>query len=170
MVTPLREVEYAAGVALFGMVKLAMGVGVVVLAALGFFAFDAGRLGWGIIPIAAILLMVGWVIALFVIGLVLRFGSGAEALAWGILFVVMPLSGVFYPVKALPRILRPLAQVLPTTHAFAAARSLVDHHPMPWGQVGLSAISAVGLGIVAVAFVTHMLAVFRRRGYVTRYS
>jgi ABC-2 type transport system permease protein len=170
MVTPLRELEYAAGVALFGMVKLAMGVGVVVLAAFGFFAFDAGRMGWGVIPIAAILLAVGWVIALFVIGLVLRFGSGAEALAWGILFVVMPLSGVFYPVKALPRVLRPLAQVLPTTHAFAAARALVDKKPIPWDEVGLSAISAVGLGIIAVAFVAHMLAVFRKRGYVTRYS
>jgi ABC-2 type transport system permease protein len=170
MVTPLREIEYAAGVALFGMVKLAMGVAVVTLAAFGFFAFDAGRMGWGIIPIAAILLAVGWVIALFVIGLVLRFGSGAEALAWGILFVVMPLSGVFYPVKALPRILRPLAQSLPTTHAFAAARALVDGKALPWGQVGLAAVTAVALGVVAVAFVTHMLAVFRQRGYVTRYS
>ena len=170
MVTPLREIEYVAGVALFGMVKLAMGVGVVVLTALGFFAFDAGRLGWGIVPIAAILLAVGWVIALFVIGLVLRFGSGAEALAWGILFVVMPLSGVFYPVRALPRVLRPIALSLPTTHAFAAARALVDHKPMPWDQLALSTVSAIGLGLVAIAFVTHMLAVFRQRGFVTRYS
>jgi ABC-2 type transport system permease protein len=170
MVTPLREIEYAAGVALFGLVKLVMGVGVVVLAALGFFAFDASRLGWGVIPIAAILLMVGWVIALFVIGLVLRFGSGAEALAWGILFVVMPLSGVFYPVDALPGVLQPLAKSLPTTHAFAAARDLIDGKAMPWSQVGLAAVSAFGLGVLATAFVTHMLAVFRRRGYVTRYS
>jgi ABC-2 type transport system permease protein len=170
MVTPLREIEYAAGVALFGLVKLAMGIGVVALAAFGFFAFDAGRLGLGIIPIAAVLLVVGWVIALFVIGLVLRFGSGAEALAWGILFVVMPLSGVFYPIKALPGVLQPLALALPTTHAFAAGRALVDHEPMQWGELGLAAIAAVGLGVVAVAFVTHMLAVFRRRGFVTRYS
>ena len=33
----------------------------------------------------------------------LRFGSGAEALAWGVMFVVMPLSGIFYPVESLPR-------------------------------------------------------------------
>ena len=43
-----------------------------------------------------------YAVAMFVIGLVLRFGTGAEALAWGILFVVMPLSGTFYPVSALP--------------------------------------------------------------------
>ena len=39
MVTPLREVEYLGGVALFGMVKLVIGVGVMVLGALAFFQF-----------------------------------------------------------------------------------------------------------------------------------
>src|SRR5205085_43859 len=120
MVTPMRELEYVAGVVLFGMVKLAIGIAVVSLTALGFFAFNVTTLGFGVIPVAAVLLVVGWVIALFVIGLVLRFGTVAEALAWGILFVVMPLSGVFYPIAALPWILRPLAEALPTTHAFVA--------------------------------------------------
>ena len=98
MVTPVREVEYVAGVALFGMVKLVIGVGVMVLGALVFFSFDTWSLGFGLIPIAAVLLVVGWAISLFVIGLVLRFGTGAEALAWGVMFVLLPLSGVFYPI------------------------------------------------------------------------
>src|SRR4029453_10631995 len=103
---------YVAGVALFGLVKLVAGVGAVALLAWGAYAFNVGSLGWGLVPVAALLLMIGWTIALFVIGLVLRYGSGAEALAWGILFVVMPLSGVFYPVSALPAVLRPIGQVL----------------------------------------------------------
>jgi len=170
MVTPLREVEYVAGVVLFGMVKLAIGVGVVVFTALGFYAFNVTNLGWGLAPIAAVLLAVGWVIALFVIGIVLRFGSGAEALAWGILFIVMPLSGVFYPVQALPLVLRPIALALPTTHAFAAGRALLVHHGLQWGQIWIAAGSTVGLLVVAAVFVTAMLALFRKRGYVTRYS
>ena len=68
------------------------------------------------------LLVVGWAISLFVIGLVLRFGTGAEALAWGVMFVLLPLSGVFYPTDALPTVLQPLALALPTTHAFTALR------------------------------------------------
>jgi ABC-2 type transport system permease protein len=170
MVTPLREVEYAGGVAMFGMVKLVMGVGVVALTALGFYAFNVSHLGVGLIPIISILLVVGWVIALFVIGLVLRFGTGAEALAWGILFVVMPLSGVFYPVAALPWFLRPLAQALPTTHAFAAGRALIDGHGMQWGQLGLATVSTVVAGLAALGFLVLMLGTFRRRGFVTRYS
>ncbi len=170
MVTPLTEAEYVLGVMLFGMVKLAIGVGVVAFTALGFYAFNVSNLGWEVLPVAAILLTVGWVIALFVIGFVLRFGSGAEALAWGILFMVMPLSGVFYPVKALPAVLRPIAEALPTTHAFAAGRALLVHRGLEWGQVGIAAASTVGLLAVAFVFVTAMLGLFRRRGYITRYS
>lgn len=170
MVTPLTETEYAAGVALFGLVKLAVGLGVVVLTALGFYAFDVTDLGWGLVPVAAVLLVVGWTIALFVIGMVLRFGTGADVLAWGILFVIMPLSGVFYPVRALPPLLRPLSSLLPSTHAFAAGRALLEGRGMPWGELGVAAgTTVVGVG-AAVVFLRHMLAVFRRRGYVTRYS
>ena len=97
MATPLTEVEYAVGVALFGLAKLAVAMVVVCLAALGFFAFSITDVGWGLIPIGLLLLFAGWSISLFVVGLVLRFGQSAEVLAWGILFVVMPLSGRLLP-------------------------------------------------------------------------
>ena len=170
MVTPLKEAEYAAGVALFGLVKLVLGVGLVALGAFGFFAFDITDVGLGLIPVAAVLLAVGWGIALFVIALVLRFGSGAEALAWGILFLVMPLSGVFYPVPALPGAVQPIARLLPTTHAFSAMRSLLDGRGLSWGDVGLGAAGALVLGLAATLFLAKMLSVFRTRGYITRYS
>jgi ABC-2 type transport system permease protein len=170
MVTPVREVEYVGGVALFGMLKLGIGIGVLVVGALAFFAFDVSTLGFGLLPIAAVLLLVGWSISLLVIGIVLRFGSGAEALAWGVMFVVMPLSGVFYPVDALPAVLRPVAQALPTTHAFAALRQLVDDRGLNWGQLGIAFGGAVALAILATWFLVRMLAMFRRRGFITRYT
>jgi ABC-2 type transport system permease protein len=102
--------------------------------------------------------------------MVLRFGAGAEALAWGILFVVMPLSGVFYPVNALPGFLQPVANALPTTHAFAAARGLLDGGSLQWDKLGWAALTTVGLGIAIVWLLTGMLARFRRRGYISRYS
>jgi len=170
MVTPIREVEYVAGVALFGMVKLAMGLAVVSLAALGFFAFNVTDLGIGLIPVAAVLLVVGWVIALFVIALVLRFGTGAEAFAWGILFVILPLSGVFYPVEALPEILQPLSLALPSTHAFIAGRALFDGRGLLWGELGIALLGCIILGALVLLFLTRMLSMFRTRGYISRYT
>ena len=170
MVTPLREIEYVAGVVLFGMAKLVAGVGLVALTALAFYSFDVTDLGLGIIPVAAILLLVGWLIALFVIAMVLRFGAGAEALAWGILFVVMPLSGVFYPVEALPGLLQPVAAVLPTTYAFAAGRELLDGGGIPWDQLALASVTSIAMAAVVLWYLLRMLTLFRQRGYITRYS
>jgi ABC-2 type transport system permease protein len=170
MVTPIREVEYVAGVALFGMAKLVMGVGLLAIGAVIFYSFDVWDLGFGLVPIAAVLLAVGWCISLFVIGIILRFGAGAEALAWGVMFVVMPLSGVFYPVEALPAFLQPVALALPTTHAFSALRELVDGNGTDWAQLGIATAETFVLAGLALWFLVRMLALFRRRGYITRYT
>jgi len=170
MVTPIREIEYVAGVVLFGLVKLLAGVGLVAIIAAAFYAFDVTDLGLGLTPVLGILLVVGWIIGLFVIGMVLRFGSGAEALAWGVLFVIMPLSGAFYPVDALPAALRPVAALLPTTYAFAAGRELLDGGGVPWDQIGLAALTSLVMGVAVVTFLVKMLKLFRERGYIARYS
>jgi ABC-2 type transport system permease protein len=168
MVTPVREVEYVGGVALFGMIKLVIGVSVLAVGALVFYSFDVWSLGFGLIPIAAVLLAVGWSISLFVIGIVLRFGAGAEALAWGVMFIVLPLSGVFYPVDALPAALQPIALALPTTHAFDALRELVDGHGVDWVQLGIAAALTVVVAALAIWYLVRMLSLFRKRGYITR--
>jgi ABC-2 type transport system permease protein len=169
MVTPMREWEYLAGVALFGLVKLVAGVGVVALIAWIAYAFKITSIGVGLIPIALLLLTIGWAIAMLVVGLVLRFGSGAEVLAWGILFAVMPLSGVFYPVSALPPAIRPLAEALPTTHAFAAGRVLAGGGSMPWHELLLAGAGTAVLLVSSTGYLGWMLRVFRARGYITRY-
>lgn len=170
MVTPMREVEYVGGVAMFGMLKLVMGITLMVVGALVFYSFDVIDLGPGLVPIGAVLLLVGFGISFFVMGLVLRFGTGAEALAWGVMFVIMPLSGVFYPVDALPEVVQPLANALPSTHAFAALRTLVDGGGTDWEELAIATVEAVVLALLALLFLVRMLRLFRRRGYVTRYS
>jgi ABC-2 type transport system permease protein len=170
MATPVREVEYIAGVALFGLAKLVVGVAAVAATAAVGYAFDVTSLGWGLVLVAALLMLAGWLIALLVIGLVLRFGSGAEALAWGVLFVIMPLSGTFFPVEALPGPLQQLALVLPTTHAFEAARVLVDGERFPAQELARSAALTCLLAVAALSYAVAMLRTFRRRGFVTRYA
>jgi ABC-2 type transport system permease protein len=169
MVTPLTELEYGVGVVLFGLARLAIGVTVVALVALALFAFDITTLGLALVPLVVILLAVGWSVALVVIGLILRVGQGAEILTWGFIAFLLPMSGIFYPVSALPGALQPVAQALPTTHVFAAARAVVVGHPLPWDQVGLGAVGAVAVGVASVWFLTRMLATFRRRGFISRH-
>ena len=170
MVTPLTEAEFVAGVALFGLAKLVLGLTTVSLVAFALFAFKITDVGVALLPLAAILLVVGWAVGLAVIGLILRVGQGADILAWFLIAMLLPLSGVFYPTSALPGVLQPIADVLPTTHAFNAVRAVVAGHHLPWGQVGVAAGGAVVAAVAAALFVTRMLRVFRSRGYISRHT
>ena len=170
MVTPLRESEHLAGLVVVALARLVLGMAMVALASASLYAFDVTDIGLGLVPVVAVLMAVGWCIALVVIGLVLRFGHGAEILAWGLLFIVVAVSGTFYPPEALPGPLRPVSFVLPSTHAFEAARALLDGNPLPWGRMALAAGGLAVMVPAAVAFALRMLRTFRLRGYVTRYS
>jgi ABC-2 type transport system permease protein len=112
---------------------------------------------------------VGWAVALVVIGLIMRFGQGAEILTWGFIALLLPLSGIFYPVDALPAGLQPIALALPTTHVFSAAHDVVDGKPLPWDQVGIATVGAIVLSFFSVWFLMRMLALFRKRGYISRH-
>ena len=170
MVTPLRELEYVTGLLIVSAVRMLIGLSMVATAAALLYAFNVTSAGIGLIPVVAILMVSGWCVALIVVGLILRFGNGAEILTWGILFMVVALSGVFYPPEALPAALQPIAMALPSTHAFTAARALLDGEPMPWGEIGLAAAGTLVLVPLATAFALRMLRTFRARGYVTRYT
>jgi ABC-2 type transport system permease protein len=86
------------------------------------------------------------------------------------MFVIMPLSGAFVPISSLPRFVRPLSQLLPTTHAFAAGRALVDGTGTDWHELRIAAVATVGSVALSTWFLARMLRLFRRRGYVTRFS
>lgn len=170
MVTPLRELEFAIASALFGLLKAAMAMVTVIVVSVTLYSFNVTAVLVDLIPVMLLLVFLGWMLSMIVIGMVLRFGSGAEILTWILTFIIWPFSGVFYPVEALPNALEPIALVLPTTHAFRAARVVIGGDPLPWDTVGLSAALTVVAAVFAFWFLLRMLKKFRDEGYVTRYS
>lgn len=170
MTTPLTEAEYAAGLAIYAGVKSLLAITAISLTAFGFFQFGLGEVGWALVPIVAVLLLVGWAVALFNIGLMLRFGQSAEVFTWGTNFLLLALSGVFNPVSALPGPVQPVARALPTTYAFGAARRVLDGEAIAWDDLGRGLLGAVVAVGAAYWFIQLMLSTFRRRGYITRFS
>jgi ABC-2 type transport system permease protein len=71
------------------------------------------------------LMLTSWAVGIFVSGLILRNGMGAENFAWSIMFLFMPLTCVYYPVTTLPAWLRPVAWMLPPTYVFEGMRALL---------------------------------------------
>lgn len=170
LTTPVTEVEYVLGIALFGLLKLMICMLTLTVATIAFFGFDLSHIGWSVIPITALLVFNGWAIAMLLVGLVLRFGQSAEILIFGLNYMLMAFSGVFFPANALPGGLHRVASLLPTTKAFAALRAVLGGHALPWSTLAAGAVGSLVVMALTVTFVTWQLSVFRRRGFVTRYS
>jgi ABC-2 type transport system permease protein len=56
---------------------------------------------------------------------VLRNGLGAESIVWTLMFAIMPLACIYYPVSVLPVWLQYVAWTLPPTYVFEGMRALL---------------------------------------------
>jgi ABC-2 type transport system permease protein len=128
MISPLRPVEFIAALMIMSLIRLAIGMVPVSLLAIAFFGFNLYGLGLALAAFFVNLILTSWSIGILVSGLVLRNGLGAETLAWTFMFVMLPLTCVYYPVAVLPGFLHPVAWALPPTYVFEGMRALLIDH------------------------------------------
>lgn len=127
-VSPLRPFELACTLLTMSLIRTLFGVGGAALIAIPLFHYSIFSLGLPLLAFFVNLLVMGWAIGLLVSGIVLRYGLGAESLAWIAIFAVQPISGVYYPISTLPTWLQYVAAVLPSSHVFEGMRAvLIDH-------------------------------------------
>ena len=154
MMSPLRPVEFVAALMLMSLIRLAIGMLPVTALALVFFGFNIYALGFALAAFFANLVLTSWAIGLLVSGLVLRNGLGAESLAWSLMFLLLPLCCVYYPVETLPAWLQPVSWALAPTYVFEGLRAALLAHEFR-GDLMLEALALNGvyLGLGLGAFV-----------------
>ncbi|MCB2099400.1 MAG: ABC transporter permease [Rhodobacterales bacterium] len=163
-VSPLKPVELVGALMLMSTIRTLISVTPAALLALPLYDVWVFALGPPLIAFFANILVFGWCVGLAVSGLVLRFGLGAESLAWVAVFAVAPLSGIYYPIATLPEWLQPLSWALPTAHVFEGMRAVLFDHQFRWDLL----FRAVGLNLLylalAVVFFLRTFHVARVRG------
>jgi ABC-2 type transport system permease protein len=127
LMSPLRPVEFVLALMIMSIVRLSIGIVPVTFLAMAFFGFNLYGLGFALVAFFINLIFTSWAVGLFVSGLVLRHGMGAESFAWTIMFILLPLTCVYYPVAVLPAWLQPVAWALPPTYVFEGMRALVTN-------------------------------------------
>jgi len=152
-VSPLRPRELVAGLMVMSLIRVVVGVAPAVLLAWLLYSFGLFSLGPVVVAFFAALLVMGWAVALGVTSLILRYGAGAEALAWSVLFGLTPFSAVFYPVSVLPAWLHPVAYSLPSAHVFEGMRAALLDGTIAWGHLGAAfALDAFWMAVMATVF------------------
>jgi ABC-2 type transport system permease protein len=128
MMSPLKPIEFLAALMAMSIIRLALGV--IPMMLLAYYVFHFNFLGLGLPAVAFFcnLIFTSWAVGIFVSGLVLRNGLGAESIVWTLMFALMPLACVYYPVNVLPVWLQYVSWCLPPTYVFEGLRALLSDH------------------------------------------
>ena len=167
-VAPVRTVETLMSMFVLGILRVAITVPIMALLAYGFYQFDVLSLNPLLFPYVAVLLLFGWTLGVFANALIIRYGQGAEGLAWAIPFMIQPLAAVFYPVSILPSWLHGVAFSLPCTHVFEGMRAVMKTGVIDFSHVAIAAGLTLVWMILALILFGWTLRHARESGLLTK--
>ena len=162
-VSPLRPWEFVVSLLATSLLRTLIGVIPAAFLAALLYHYSIFDLGLPLLAFFVNLLVMGWAIGLLISAIILRYGLGAESLAWLVIFSIAPLSGIYYPVAVLPDWLEPLAYALPSAHVFEGMRAVMFDQSFHWDHLAW----AIGLnffylgGSLAVFLATFRIARIR---------
>jgi ABC-2 type transport system permease protein len=169
--SPIRPSEYVAGTIVTGIIRITLGSSFAVVVGWAAFHFNLLTVGVALVPLVIGLAAMGWAIGIVTMAVILRFGEGAETMAWALAFLFQPVSAVFYPVSVLPGPLRVIARGVPSSYAFGGLRQVLGTgHRFPYHQiVATLAIDAVYLAAASALF-AFLFKQVRARGLLARFG
>jgi len=166
--SPLSVSEYVTGLIIVTLAKAMVGLFVEALIAWLFYHYDIFPALPTLFPFILNLALFALTMGIVVTGLIFRYTTKFQAMAWSFAGILMPLSCVFYPLSSLPSFLRPIASILPTTHSFEGMREAIE-------RGGFSALHfkwGLGLNVVyfvfAIVFFRWMFESARSRGLLVK--
>lgn len=146
-VSPLRPTEYLLALMTMSLLRTLIGIIPAAVLAIPFYSYNVFAMGLPLLVFFSCLMVTGWCLGIAICALILRFGLGAESLAWVVVFAFAPISGIYYPISVLPGWLQPLALAFPPAHVFEGMRAVLFDGAFLWGHLW----AAVGLNLLYLA-------------------
>ena len=156
-VTPLHPAEFICSLTAMSLIRTLIGIVPATLLAWLLYEYSIYGMGLPLLAFFSNLMVFGWGLGLAVCAVLLRYGLGAESLAWVLIFAIAPVSAIYYPVAVLPGWIQPVAWALPSSYVFEGMRGvLVDgvfRTDLFWSAVRLNALYlALGAGLFLFVF------------------
>jgi len=164
MMSPLKPIEFLLALMVMSLIRLVIGIVPMTLLAMVFFGFNFYAIGLPLIAFFCNLIFTSWSVGIFVSGLVLRHGLGAESIVWTLMFAMMPLACIYYPVTVLPHWLQLVAWTLPPTYVFEGMRALLTEHVFRADLMAYAVAINVALMIASFCVFLMLLKSARRHG------
>ena len=163
-VSPLRPGEWVAALMTMSLIRTVIGTVPAALLAIPIFGYSIFDMGLPLAAFFANLIVMGWWLGLLIIALILRHGLGAESLAWVAVFLLAPVSAVYYPVSVLAGWLQMVAWTLPSAHVFEGMRALMFENAIRWDHLAWATCLNLAYMAAAAGVFMHFFNVARQRG------
>jgi ABC-2 type transport system permease protein len=163
-VSPLRPIEHVLSLIAMSLIRTLLGVLPAALLAIPLYHFSIFSLGLPLLGFFVNLLVMSWAMGLPITALILRFGQGAENLAWFLIFMIAPVSAVYYPVTVLPAWLQHVAWALPSTYVFEGMRAVLIQHQLRLDLMLDAALLNLGYLAIGVVVYLYVFRLARRHG------
>ena len=146
-VSPLKFSEWVATTMILGLIKVAMSLPVAATVAYFLYKFNVFKYGWHFILFTLSLFMTGWAVGFFVSGIILRYGTRIQTLAWTTIAIISPFSAIYYPVSILPEWAQKISLFIPPTYVFEGARSVLFK-----GEIDIRGLLiSIGLNLIYIS-------------------
>ncbi|MBP9702806.1 ABC transporter permease [Candidatus Woesebacteria bacterium] len=165
--TPVKFMEWVVTLLLIGVFKAIVSFGFASLVAILLYQTNIYTLGIKLLPWAGLLIVFGWVFGLLVAGIIMRYGTKIQTLAWTAIHLVSPFIGVYYSIDTLPSWAQTVSRFVPASYVFEAMRSEIAGVAVPLNNLLFPFVLCVIYLALALWILTRSYLHILKRGLIS---
>lgn len=123
---PVSFYEWISSFLILGIIKAVLSFTYGAIIAFILYKVHIFTYGFSLLPIMLLLIMTGWWSGFIGAGIILRYGTKIQTVAWSLVTILSPFSAIYYPLTILPLWAQKVALFVPTSYVFEAARKVIN--------------------------------------------
>lgn len=123
--SPIKVEEYLLGLVLSSVIMGGINFFMISIISSLFFKYNILNFGFILWILLFNLFLFGVGLGFFITSVIFKLGPAAEWIGWPLPFMLSIISGVFYPISTLPKVLQNIAKIFPTTYVFETMRKII---------------------------------------------
>jgi ABC-2 type transport system permease protein len=124
--SPISFYEWVSSFLILGIIKAILSFSYGAFIAFILYKVQIFTFGFGLLPIMFLLIMTGWWSGFIGAGIILRYGTKIQTVAWSLVTLLSPFSAIYYPLAILPQWAQKVALFVPTSYVFESARKVIN--------------------------------------------
>jgi len=167
--SPLKFWEWITSFMVIGIIKAILSIAFASGVAYLLYKVNFFMYGFNLIPFLILLIMSGWWIGFFVAGVILRFGTKVQTLAWAFVAIFSPFIAVYYPLSVLPAWAQKVASFIPMSYIFEGAREVLYKGSLDYRKLWISLFLNIMYLIISLIFLRKSFDKVLEKGLVKVY-